>query len=35
MVEMLLKEMQSLWNFFFWKIVEIETASEVQSFFPK
>jgi hypothetical protein len=35
MVEMLLKEMQSVWNFFFFKIVEIETASKVQRFFPK
>jgi hypothetical protein len=34
-VEMLLIEMQSLWNFFSLKIIEIETASKVQSFFPK
>jgi hypothetical protein len=35
MVEMLQKEIQSLCNFFFLKIVKIEPANKVQSFFPE
>jgi hypothetical protein len=35
MVEMLLKEFQSLCNFSFLKIVKIEPANKVQSFFFK
>jgi hypothetical protein len=35
MVEMLLKEIQSLCNFSFLKIVKIEPANKVQSFFPE
>jgi hypothetical protein len=35
MVEMLKKEIQSLCNFSFSKIVKIEPANKVQSFFPK
>jgi hypothetical protein len=34
-VEMLQKEMQSLCNFSFLKIVKIEPANKVQSFFQK
>jgi hypothetical protein len=34
-VEMLLKEFQSLCNFSFLKIVKIESANKVQSFFSK
>jgi hypothetical protein len=34
-MEMLLKEMQSLCNFFFLKIVKIEPANKVQSFFSE
>jgi hypothetical protein len=34
MVEMLQKEIQSLCNFFFLKIVKIEPTNKVQSFFP-
>jgi hypothetical protein len=35
MVEMLKKEIQSLCNFSFLKIVKIEPANKVQSFFPE
>jgi hypothetical protein len=35
MVDMLQKEIQSLCNFSFLKIVKIEAANEVQSFFQK
>jgi hypothetical protein len=35
MVEMLQKEIQSLCNYFFLKIVKIEVANKVQSFFQK
>jgi hypothetical protein len=35
MVEMLRKEIQSLCNFSFLKIVEIEPTNKVQSFFPE
>jgi hypothetical protein len=35
MVEMLQKEIQSLYNFSFLKIVKIEPANKVQSFFSK
>jgi hypothetical protein len=34
-VEMLQKEFQSLCNFSFLKIVKIEPANKVQSFFPR
>jgi hypothetical protein len=34
-VEMLKKEIQSLCNFSFLKIVKIEPTNKVQSFFPK
>jgi hypothetical protein len=34
-VEMLQEEIQSLCNFFFLKIVKIELANKVQSFFQK
>jgi hypothetical protein len=34
-VEMLQKEMQSLCNFSFLKIVKIECTNKVQSFFPE
>jgi hypothetical protein len=34
-VEMLQKEIQSLYNFSFLKIVKIEAANKVQSFFQK
>jgi hypothetical protein len=34
-VEMLQEEIQSLCNFFFLKIVRIEPANKVQSFFPE
>jgi hypothetical protein len=34
-VEMLQEEIQSLCNFSFLKIVKIELANKVQSFFPK
>jgi hypothetical protein len=34
-VEMLKKEIRSLCNFSFLKIVEIEPANKVQSFFPE
>jgi hypothetical protein len=34
-VEMLKKEIQSLHNYFFLKIVKIEPTNKVQSFFPK
>jgi hypothetical protein len=35
MVEMLQEEIQSLCNFSFLKIVKIEPANKVQSFFPE
>jgi hypothetical protein len=35
MVEMLQEEIQSLCNFFFLKIVKIEPANKVQSFFSE
>jgi hypothetical protein len=35
MVEMLKKEIQSLCNFSFLKIVKIELVNKVQSFFPE
>jgi hypothetical protein len=35
MVEMLKKVNQSLYNFFFLKIVKIEPTNKVQSFFPE
>jgi hypothetical protein len=35
MLEMLHQEIQSLRNFFFLKIVKIEPANKVQSFFPE
>jgi hypothetical protein len=35
MVEMLKEEIQSLYNFSFLKIVKIEPANKVQSFFSK
>jgi hypothetical protein len=35
MVEMLQKEIQTLCNFFFLKIVKIEPANKVQSFFSE
>jgi hypothetical protein len=35
MVEILQKEFQSLYNFFFLKIIKIEPANKVQSFFSE
>jgi hypothetical protein len=35
MVEMLKKEIQTLCNFFFLKIIKIEPTNKVQSFFPE
>jgi hypothetical protein len=35
MVEMLQKEIQSIYNFSFFKIVKIEPANKVQSFFSE